>query len=121
MFFKRMIGWLGRGIGWILRCCWEIIKKLAFYLGLLSIIIIGIILGLLGNIILLFLSLLCSLFLLFLRGFSWLTLRLLIGTKMFGDKVGDYTEAFFGNIKNSFQKEEDAIQERYIKIMRTEV
>lgn len=115
---KGLIKWFGRRIGWILLQLWLTLKALAFYLFLLLAILFGAILALMGNFILLILSLLCSLFVLFIRGFGWITYSLMSGTKWFGDTLSNYTDSFFDGIKEAFQKEEDELTRRYYNLLK---
>jgi len=53
---------------------------------------------------------------LFLKGFSWLTVKTLGLTKDFGENLGEWTEGFFEGISDVFAKEEQELEQQLIKI-----
>jgi len=111
--FFRLIGKI---IGWTLEKIYNAIKKLFFYLVICLLFLSGILLTFFGNILLIVLTFICSLFILFLKGFSWLTVKTLGLTKDFGENLGEWTEGFFEGITDVFAKEEQELEQQLIKI-----
>ena len=113
---KSLFRSIGRLLGWFLYNTFVILKRLSRYiLILLAVVILGI-LWLLGHVVLIFLTFLCSVFILFLKGFAWLTVKLLGITKDFGNKLGEYTECFFDGITDIFKKEKQELDSQLLTI-----
>lgn len=109
MVFTQIIRWHGRRIGWVLQEAWDGVKAAIKLIGLLLIIIIGTILAFIGQLILLFLGLLVTLCIGFLKGFAYITQYLMITTKLFGEKLSEWTEAFYEGVGDMFRAQEDIL------------
>lgn len=107
MVFKRIVGWLGRRVGWGIRSGWDIFKSFVKWFGICLLVIIGTVLAFMGQFILVILGGIVALCYGFLRLFAWVTYHLMVTTKWFGDHVTDYTETFFSNVIDTFTQEED--------------
>lgn len=107
MVLKRITRWCGRRVGWGMRSSWDIFKGIVKWFSLLLIVIIGMMIAAAGQIILLILGGLLAICILFLKGFAWLTYRLMVTTKWFGSQVNEFTETFFNGVMDTFSQEED--------------
>lgn len=106
-------------MGESLRKGWHAGWKLAFWLGLLLLLVIGAILALIGNIFILVLGFFLNLCILFLKFFAKFTERLMISTKWASTKVADYTESFYEGVTSTFKKEENYLEEEMSRIFQT--
>lgn len=113
---KSVFRLFGKGIGVLLYNILLFLKRSFRYIVIfLAVIVLGI-LWLFGHIALILLTFGCSVFVLFLRGFAWLTVKLLGITKDFGEKLGEYTESFFDGITDVFKKEEQELNAQLLTI-----
>ena len=111
MCLKRIAGWCGRRVGWGLRSSWDIFKSIAKWVGLCLIVIIGTVLAFLGQCVLVILGGIVALCVIFLKVFAWITFRLMVTTKWFGEHITDYTENFFSNVIDTFTQEQDFLNQ----------
>ncbi len=112
MCFRKIFGWFGRRVGWTAHWMWDHWWGLIKWTGILLIVIIGTILNAI-------LTGVVAVMLLLLKGFAWITYKLMVGSKDFGMLVGSYTETFFDNVYDQFQDDEEAIKEQiYVRLHR---
>ncbi len=110
MCLKRLSRFAGRIVGRASELTLRGFFKGLFYVCIGLFLLLGIILAFLGNVIVVFLTFISTVCLYFLKGFSWLTEHLFLTTKWSGQKVGDYTDAFFDGIADVFQKENEKVE-----------